>query len=247
MNQVGSRLVDANDFVLAPREPVQGAAHNDAPMPSIFFYLLNILAKAAISQYINEGGPRPETADPVGVVMAATFSEPEFLWRGESLIDILIAKFRVVCPVLFGYRGNEKMEGGRQSLGWKKEGGHWIHEQAHMDRMTGLGAGYASISLRNFGKSKKKNPYPPRYYWTALAKIVNTPSAEISNTQCVVLKAMIANFESKFLDAYGTAAVAALRTALIEFPARASQKSSAVTSLVVQAQLINKEYGLSLV
>lgn len=245
-NQMGSQPVDSSAFVVTPREPVQGATHNDPALPSLFFYLLNILAKAAISQYINEGGPRPETADPVGVVVAATFSEPDFLWRGQSLIDVIIAKFRVVCPVLFGYRGNEKMEGGRQSLGWKKEGGHWIHEQAHMDRMTGLGAGFASISLRNFGKSKKTNPYPPRQYWTALAKIVNTPAGEISNTQCVVLKSMIANYEAKFFDAYGTAAVAALRTALIEFPARATEKTAAVTSLRVQAQLIQKEYGLAL-
>ncbi|KAH8888910.1 GLE1-domain-containing protein [Thozetella sp. PMI_491] len=245
-NQVGSQPIDASNFVLAPRQPVEGSLHNEPMMPSLFIYLLNIVAKAAIAQYINEAGPKPEAADPVGILVAATFSETEFLWRGESLIDILLAKFRVMCPVLFGYRGNEKMEGGREALGWRKENGRWVSEQTHIDRMQGLGAGFASIALRNFGKSKKKNPFPPRNYWTALAKIVNTPPAEVSNTQCVVLKAMIANFEQKFLEAYGNAAVAALRVALVDFPNRIPYKSSAVTSLTVQAQLMSRDYGLTL-
>ncbi len=245
-NEVGSHQIDPGNFVLVARQPVQGAAHNDPVLPSIFIYLLNIVAKAAIAQYINEAGPKPEAADPIGIVVAATFSEPDFLWRGESLIDIIIAKFRVMCPVLFGYRGDEKMERGRENLGWRKVERHWVSEQTHIDRMQGLGAGFASIALRNFGKSKKKNPFPPRNYWTALAKIANTPPAEVSDTQCVVLKAMIANYEQKFLEAYGTAAIAALRTALVDFPARIPKKTSAVESLSVQVQLIVRDYGLSL-
>ncbi|KAK4122251.1 GLE1-domain-containing protein [Parathielavia appendiculata] len=244
-NQVRSQMMDPSNFVLEPRKPVEGALHNDT-LPSIFLYLINIFAKAAISQFINEGGPRPETADPVGVCVAACISEPEFLWRGASLIDILLAKFRVVCPVLFGYRGSEKTEQGRQRLGWWKDNGRWVPEQQHMDRMTGLGAGFASISLRNFAHSKKTNPFPPREYWTAMARIVNTPSAEISNTQCIVLKSMVENYEQKFIEFYGTAALAALRTALIEFPARAPHRSAAVISLEVVAQSLKRDTGLVL-
>lgn len=245
-NQVQSELMDPSSFVLEPREPVEGAAHNEPALPSIFLYLVNIFAKAAISQFINESGARPETADPVGICVAATFSEPEFLWRGSSLIDILLAKLRVVCPVLFGYRGSEKTEQGRQRLGWWKDNGRWVPEQQHMDRMTGLGAGFAAISLRNFAMSKKTNPYPPREYWAAMARIVNTPSAEISNTQCVVLKAMVEGYEQKFIEFYGNAAVEALRTALIEFPARAPQKSAAVNSLEVLARSLKRDTGLVL-
>ncbi|KAL2025019.1 hypothetical protein VTK56DRAFT_21 [Thermocarpiscus australiensis] len=245
-NRVQSQLIDPSNFILHPRNPVAGAVHNDPSLPSIFLYLLNIFAKAVISQFINEAGARPETADPVGVCVAATFSEPDFLWRGVSMIDILLAKFRIVCPVLFGYRGSEKTEQGRQRLGWWKNAGRWVPEQQHMDRMTGLGAGFAAISLRKFATSKKENPYPPRNYWTAMARIVNTPPAEISNTQCVVLKSMVQNFEQKFIEFYGSAAVAALRIALIEFPARAPEKTAAVTSLQVHAQLLKRDTGLDL-
>ena len=245
-NHVQSQLMDPSNFVRAPRNPVEGAVNNDQALPSIFLYLINIFGKAVISQFINEAGARPETADPVGICVAATLSEPDFLWRGESLIDMLLAKFRVVCPVLFGYRGSEKTEQGRQRLGWWKDSGRWIPEQQHMDRMTGLGAGFAAISLRNFAMSKKTNPFPPREYWAAMSRIVNTPPAEISNTQCVVLKAMVENYEQKFIEFYGTAGVAALRTALLEFPARAPQKSAAVNSLAVLAQLLKRDTGLVL-
>lgn len=245
-NQVQSQPMDPNNFLLKPRNPVEGASRNDPTLPSIFLYLINIFAKAAIAQFINEAGARPETADPVGICVAATLSDPDFLWRGESFMDMLLAKFRIVCPVLFGYRGSEKTEQGRQRLGWWKDSGRWVAEQQHMDRMTGLGAGFAAISLRNFAVSKKTNPFPPREYWAAMARIVNTPSAEISNTQCVVLKAMVENYEQKFIEFYGTAGVAALRTALLEFPARAPQKSAAVNSLEVLAQLLRKDTGLVL-
>jgi nucleoporin GLE1 len=245
-NQVQSQLVDPSSFVLQPRNPVAGAKHNEPSLPSIFLYLVNIFAKAAISQFINEAGARPETADPVGVCVAAILSDPDFLWRGASMIDILLAKFRIVCPVLFGYRGSERTEQGRQRLGWWKDRGKWVTEQQHMDRMTGLGAGFAAISLRKFVASKKENPYPARNYWTAMARIVNTPSAEISNTQCVVLKAMVENYEQKFIEFYGSAAIAALETALIQFPTRAPQKSAAVNSLEVLAQVLKRDMGLTL-
>lgn len=238
--------MDPSHFVLEPRNPVEGALHNDSVLPSLFLYLLNILSKAAISQFISEGGARPETADPVGICLAATFSDPDFLWRGQAMIDILMAKFRVVCPVLFGYRGSEKTEQGRMRLGWWKDGGHWVPEQQHMDRMTGLGAGFAAVALRKFAASSKKNPYPPRHYWTAMARIVNTPPAEISDTQCVVLKSMVQNYEQKFIEFYGTAAIAALRTALVEFPARAPNKTAAVHSVEVLAQLLRRDSGLVL-
>lgn len=245
-NSMQSQLVDPSGLVAEPRNPAPGAAHNDAQLPSIFLYLLNIFAKTAISQFISEAGPRPETADPIGVCVAATFSEPDFGWRGASLIDILLAKFRIVCPVLFGFRGSEKTEQGRARLGWWKDNGRWIPEQQHMDRMTGLGAGFAAVALRKFAKSNKENPYPPRHYWTAMAKIINTPPAEMSNTQCVVLKSMIQNYEQKFIEYYGNAALAALKLCLVEFPARAIEKSAAVNSLEVLAQLLKRDSGLVL-
>ena len=245
-NSVGSQLIDPNQFVLLPREPVEGATHNESQLPSLFLYLLNHFSKAILSQFVNECGANTKAADPIGVAAAHVFSDSAFHWRGQSLIDMFIAKFRVICPVLFGYRGSEKTQQGRERVGWKRKDGAWITEQEHMDHMTGLGAGYAAVALRDFAKSKKSNPWPPSRYWEAFSKIVNTPPSEISNTQCVVLKAMIEHTEKRFIGFYGNAGIAALRIALVEFPAIAPEKTSAVRSLEVHGQLLKRTVGLDL-
>lgn len=240
-------MMDPGLVVFTPRQPVEGAAHN-AEMSSLFLFLLNHLSKAIINQFISEVSTNTKSADPIGVCAASIFSDPAFHWRGQPLIDVLIAKFHVVCPVLFGIRGSEKNERGRDLLAWKRRGNAWIPENEHIDRQRGLGAGYAAIALRDFSRSKKQNPYPMTHYWEAMAKIVNTPPAEMSNTQCIVLKAMIEHYEQRFLQFYGNAAIAALRLALVDFPAAAlaaGLKDSAVQSLVVHGQLLKAKVGLN--
>ncbi|KAF4483493.1 RNA export mediator GLE1 [Fusarium agapanthi] len=227
--RIPSPPIDVNLFVVDKREPVEGSPNNEATLPSLFIYLINICAKGIVSQFINEGGANPKSADPVGVFAAHIFSTKEFQWR-----------------VLFGHRGSDKTERGRMAIGWKKDGPSWITEQSHNDRMTGLGAGFASLSLRDFGKSSKKNPYPPTNYWRALAYIVNSSPNETSNTQYVVLRSMIQGHEQRFLNFYGNAALAALRLALVEFPKKAPQNATAAGSLAALADVLKTESGLIL-
>ncbi|KAI1199616.1 GLE1-domain-containing protein [Nemania serpens] len=243
---VPSATVDPSQYVTDRREPMDGALYNEAQLPSLFLYLLNIFAKTIINQFINECGAQPKAADPLGVITAQIFSNKAYQWRGKSLIDILMAKYRVACPVLFGYRGSESTEQGRIRLGWKRDGGVWAPEQQHMDKMKGLAVGYAAISLRDFSKSPNTNPWPPSKYWTSLAKIVNTPPAEISNTQCVVLRGMIEIYEERFIHFYGSAAIAALRSALIDFPNKALIKTPGVSGLPVLAHMLRRDIGLEL-
>ncbi|KAK1599576.1 GLE1-like protein [Colletotrichum navitas] len=242
--RVPSPLVDANIYVQHNREPVEGAVNNGPQLPALFIYLLNILAKAIIQQFANEGGANPRSAEPVGIVTAQIFSNKDYQWRGASMIDILIAKFRVACPVLFGSRGSDKTENGRKAIGWKKEDGNWVPEQAHNDRMTGLGAGFAAIALRDFSKASKTNPYPPTNYWKAMAQIVNSPPQLVSNTQYIVLKSMIDGHEQRFINFYGNAAIAALRMALVEFPKKAPPGATAAQALQVLADVLRRDSGL---
>ncbi|KAI8633038.1 GLE1-domain-containing protein [Xylariaceae sp. FL1651] len=243
---VPSAMVDPAQYVTDKREPMEGAVHNSTHLPSLFLYLLNIFAKTIINQFINECGAQPKAADPIGVIAAMVFSNKAHLWRGKTLIDILMAKFRVACPVLFGYRGSEKTEQGRLRLGWKRDGAGWTPEQQHIDKMKGLAVGYAAVSLRDFSKSPNTNPWPPSKYWTTLARIVNTPPSEISNTQCVVLRSMIETYEERFLHFYGSAAIAALRSALIDFPNKAETKTPGASGLQVLAQMLKRDIGLEL-
>ncbi|EHK26012.1 uncharacterized protein TRIVIDRAFT_55440 [Trichoderma virens Gv29-8] len=238
---VPSAPIEVSRFTVGQRQPVAGAVNNEATLPSLFIYLLNICAKGIINQFINECSANPKAADPIGVFTAQIFSQKEFQWCGESLIDILMAKFRVVCPVLFGLRGSDKTERGRQAIGWKKDGPGYVTEQTHNDRMTGLGTGFASISLRDFSKTAKVNPYTSVNYWKALAGIVNSPPNETSNTQYVVLRAMIEGHEQRFLNFYGNAAIAALRLALVEFPKKAPANAAAAQSLRAMVELLRTE------
>ncbi|KAI0490535.1 GLE1-domain-containing protein [Xylaria cf. heliscus] len=243
---VPSAMVDPSQYITDKREPMDGALHNEPQLPSLFLYLLNIFAKSIINQFINECGAQPKAADPLGVIAAHVFSNKTYLWRGKTLVDILMAKYRVACPVLFGYRGSESTEQGRMRLGWKRDGAAWAPEQQHMDRMKGLAVGYAAISLRDFSKSPNKNPWPPSKYWTSLARIVNTPPTEISNTQCVVLRGMVEIYEERFIYFYGSAAIAALRWALIDFPNKAPAKTPGTSGLLVLAQILKRDIGLEL-
>ncbi|KAH6689598.1 GLE1-like protein [Plectosphaerella plurivora] len=228
------------------RQPVEGAALNSEQLPSAFIYLLNHFAKAIILQFTTEASVNPKAVEPVGIVTAHIFSNPAFHWRGKTLIDILIAKFRISCPVLFGVYGSEDTERGRAALGWRKEDGGWVTNRTHMDRMTGLGAGFASISLRDFSKASKTNPYPPSNYWKAVAAIINTPAGRTTNTHYKVLSSMLDSHEARFIQFYGNAAIAALRMAIVEFPKRAPPNSQEAQSLQVLGQLLQKNSGLVL-
>lgn len=249
LTSVPSEGVDPGDFMRSKPEPNPEARNNDDQLPSLFLFLLNHFSKAVVEQFVQEAGADPKAAGPLGMLVATVFSNPHFLWRGKSLIDILMAKMWKVCPVLFGARGSEKTEQGRERLGWKRDGeGDWVPEQTHNERMTGLGAGYAAISLRDFRKATSlRIPWPPYHYWQTMASIVSTPPEEASATQYNVLKAIIENSEGRFMELYGSAARAALRVALVDFPERAlDQKSAAVNSLKVLADKLERDQGLML-
>lgn len=232
---------------ISPRPSDEEVPNNGDHMPMLTIYLLNILAKGALSQFCSEAGANTKAADPIGTILVSVFAQLKYCWRGKSLIDILMAKFRVSCPVLFGIRGNEKTEEGRVKLGWKKDvNGNWISEQEHNDRMTGLGAGYASICLRDFSKTRLNNPWPAHQYWFALASITCTPPEDTSSTQFVVLKAMVDNYTTRFLHLFGDMGVLALHVALEEFPRKAANGNVAASSLQVVAAKLRKDTGLVL-
>jgi nucleoporin GLE1 len=233
--------------IFPPESTQEGVVNNGEHMPLLTIYLFNNLAKAALSQFCTEAGANPKAADPIGIVLVSIFSQPKYCIRSKALIDIVMAKLRILCPVLFGVRGNDKTEEGRAKLGWKKDqNGNWISEQEHNDRMTGLGAGYASICLRDFSRSSLKNPWPSHNYWFSLASITLTPSGETSSTQFVVLKAMIDNYTVAFLSLYGDMGVRALHVALEEFPRKAAAGNVAASSLEVLGAKLRRDTGLIL-
>jgi len=178
-------------------------------------YLLNIFAKAVFAQFISEAGVSPQSAEPIGTIAIRIFAANEFKWQSISLIDILIAKFHVKCPILFGCKG----------------------ATGTGEAMTGIGAGFAALSLRDFGKSTVQNPFPPSNYWQSMACLVNTPPAQINQVHCILLKAMIENHAGKFIRFFGQPAIVALRKAVIEFPSQAPKCAATSALSTLQATL----------
>ncbi|KAL8993858.1 MAG: hypothetical protein Q9169_006029 [Polycauliona sp. 2 TL-2023] len=205
----------------------------DVQVPALFVYLLSHFAKAVVAQFIKEAAVSPTIADPIGTATVNVFAKNEHLVNGISLIDIVIAKFHRVCPPLFGIYGLESTEQGRERLGWWREapGQPFISVQTHQDRMTGLGAGYAAISLRNFETSRMTNCYPPYHYWQTLAGILNVPVGQVTDTHLVLLRALLVNNEARFFHVYGESAKQLMQFAVREYPKRAPNGSVAASLL----------------
>jgi len=236
----GGPKIDITTYLASPPPNV-----SDTGVPALFLYEMNILAKAVIAQFIDEAGVSPKTADPVGIIASHIFTMPAFRWNDISLIDVLTAKLHVVCPLLFGIYGDETNNPGKARIGWWREagGGPWVSEQRHRERMTGLGAGFAALSARNYSKTELRNPFPNYKYWQSFSYILNTPAQDITQTHFVVLKAMIEYNETRMLELFGSAAIVLLRQALVEFPKRnpALERSVGAVSLGGLADVLKKD------
>jgi nucleoporin GLE1 len=57
---------------------------------------------------------------------------------------------------------------------------------------------------------------------------------------------MIELYEERFMTFYGSAAIAALRKALVDFPAKAEAKTPGVAGLQVLAEMLKRDIGLEL-
>lgn len=228
-------------------------------------YLISVLSKAIINAFVGECAVNTKAAEPIGTLAAQVFSTPELQYTRQndnanphaSLIPILLAKLHKIGPILFGISGPEDTAPGRMRLGWRLEAQNdpntkgFITEQRHHERMTGLGAGFSSIALRNFSKARLTNPFPPTHFWAALAGIVNTPPDDVQTSHLLLLKSMLENNASeRFVLFFGNVAVAALREALVDFPKRlpqSVQSKPACRSLALMVDGMDREKHFRLV
>ncbi|KAM5429872.1 hypothetical protein McanMca71_001216 [Microsporum canis] len=217
--------VDIRQFIAFPPPNIANA--ENPQVPALWVYLLNILSKSILAQLMAEAGVTTKCAEPLGVLTAQIFSMDPFCYQGQSMIDILLAKYRFLCPVLWGFYGDQSTDQGKLAIGWSREDkGPFISAQLHEERMTGLGAGYAAIALRNFAKSPRQNPYPNSNFWRSLSYIVNVPPAEVQDTHLVVLTAMLRYSAPRIVNFWGDMGVLALRQAIVVFPASLPRKST---------------------
>lgn len=214
-------------------------------MSAVFVYLLNILTKAVVSQLINEASINPKYAEPLGVVVAQVFSLEDNCFRGHALSDIFWAKYRAACPALWGFYGSEKTDDGRAALGWARLGGEFIAAQEHYQRTIGLGAGFAAVTLRNFGKTARRNPFPNWIFWKSVHKIVSIPVEELQDTHFHLLASMLRFSAERVAGFFGHVGLALLRNAIVDIPSRLPNNTSApISSLKVLRALYETEKSI---
>ncbi len=90
------------------------------------------------------------------------------------------------------------------------------------------------------------NPYPPYHYWRTLSGILNLPAGQVTDTHLVLLRALLANSESRFFLAYGESAKQLLQFAVKEYPKRAPKGSVAATLLSNLGNTMQKDKKIHL-
>ncbi|KAJ5578016.1 uncharacterized protein N7459_006980 [Penicillium hispanicum] len=237
--------VDVSQFIAFPPQEI---AQSENKAPALLIYGLNIFAKSLVSALVTEASINPGHAEPIGILAAQIFSMDAFMYKGIHMSDILWAKYRVVCPALWGFTGNEKTEAGRRALGWWREeaGGPFVSEQTHLDRMTALGAGYAAITLRNFGRTQRRNPFPNTMFWNSMQKILSIPPVELQDTQITLLQTMLKNSAERILGFFGQIGLVLLRRAVVDLPAALPRQSMCVNQLKLLREIYAKDKNIIL-
>jgi nucleoporin GLE1 len=209
--------IDIRPFIISHPIP-QLADEREAQYPAFLLYMWICFEKFVLKQFEKEAAaPDGRTIQEIGLIAASLLADQRYMWQGLPLTDIVLAKLHRVCPILFGVRGTMNTAEGRIRLGWlPKSAGS---EEQYGQRMRGLGAGYAALSLRSF--NAKAPAVPMSDYWRAIVSICNTPTDSLWPGHFALIHGLTKDYYKKFLTFYGAQARGVLRRATIDLPARA--------------------------
>lgn len=237
--------VDIRQFIAFPPEHIANSDENK--VPSLLIYCLNIFSKCLIASLITEASVNQNHAEPVGILAAQIFSTETFVYKGVPMSDILWAKYHAKCPGLWGiYGGQENTEAGRVAVGWHRteSGGPFVSEQEHADRMTALGAGFAAITLRKFGRNKRLNPFPNRIFWYAVHKILSIPLDDMQETHVILLGAILRSSAPRVVEFFGHFGMVLMRRAIVDVPNGLPRQTTAVSQLRLLRDLYKREKNI---
>lgn len=247
---IPTTTIDVRDFLSNPPPSIANDPATATTAPALLIYALNVFSKSIIAQLANEASIVTARAEPFGVIAAQIFPLPEYSFKGYPLIDILLAKYHVVCPPLFGITGLESSAQGRDRLGWWKASGAYLPSARHHERMTGFAAGYAALSLRNFSKSRHRNPYPPHRFWETITWLLDLPPAAVQPTHLTILKGLVVQSVERFLMFFEEAAAAVLRRVFTTFLDRLPEtvrKGTEARTLKTLAETLGRDVKVSVV
>ncbi|OAK98818.1 hypothetical protein IQ06DRAFT_295157 [Phaeosphaeriaceae sp. SRC1lsM3a] len=212
-------MIDIRPYIISQDIP-QLANEAEAAYPAFLLYMWICFEKFVLKQFEKEAASSDgRTIQEIGLIAASLLADQRYMWKGIPLTDIVLAKLHRICPILFGIRGTMNTVQGRVRLGWLPIDKATPSEEQYGQRMRGLGAGYAALSLRSF--NAKAPAVPMSEYWRAVVSICNTPNDSLWPGHFALLYGLIRDYYKKFLTFYGAPARGVLRRATIDLPARA--------------------------
>lgn len=208
-------MIDIRPYIISLPIP-QLANESEAAYPAFLLYVWICFEKFLLKQFEKEATHDDgRVIQEVGLIAASLLGDQKYMWKGVPLTDIVLAKLHRACPPLFGVRGTMDTVQGRIRLGYMPN----LTPDAYSQRLRGIGAGYAAMSLRTF--AAKAPAIPVSEYWRAIVSICNTPAEHLWPGHFAILNGLIRDYYKKFLQFYGVPARGVLRRATIDLPARA--------------------------
>lgn len=235
--------VDIRPFLVSQAIPPL-ANEAEAQYPAFLLYMWIMFEKFLLKQFEKEAANEDgRIIQEIGLIAASLFADQRYMWKGISLIDVLLAKMHHICPILFGVRGSMNTVEGQKRLGWMPIDKQPPTGEIYMQRIRGLSAGYAAMSLRAF---KTVPALPMSEYWRIVVLVCNTPPGDMYPGHFAILNGLLRDFYKKFLGFYGVQARGVLRRAIVDVPARAPPrcKDAAGTISVFQEQWMKENVFL---
>jgi nucleoporin GLE1 len=227
--QTPGPTVDIRPFIISQAIPPL-ANEAEAQYPAFLLYLWICFEKFLLKQFEKEAANEDgRIIQEIGLIAASLFADQRYMWKGIPLIDILLAKMHHVCPILFGIRGSMRDAQGQARLGWMPIDKNPPTAEIYMQRVRGLAAGYASMSLRSF---KAVPAVPMSDYWRTIVMVCNTPPEDLYPGHFAILNGLIRDFYKKFMAFYGAQAKGVLRRATIDVPARAPPRCKEAAGII---------------
>ncbi|KAF9741010.1 hypothetical protein PMIN06_006625 [Paraphaeosphaeria minitans] len=211
----GGPMIDIRPYLISH----QITNDADAQYPQLLLYLWIMFEKNLVKQWAHEA-PKEDgrIITQLSLIAASLYLDTKYMCMGTvTMTDTLLAKLHRICPMLFGIRGNTTTN--RAGLGLDKVHANDDADQnAYLQRMTGVGAGYAALTHRKF--AQKPPAIPISEYWRAVVLICNTPAEALYPAHFMTLQGLLRDNVRKFLATYGVAAKAVLRRATFDLPNR---------------------------
>lgn len=202
----------------------------EAQYPAFLLYMWIMFEKFLLKQFEKEASNEDgRIIQELGLIAASLFADQKYMWKGISLIDVLLAKMHHICPIMFGVRGNMSTVEGQKRLGWMPIDKQPATGEIYMQRIRGMSAGFAAMSLRAF---KTVPALPMSEYWRCLVHVCNTPPQDLYPGHFSILNGLLRDFYKKFLGFYGVQARGVLRRAVVDVPTRAPERCKDAAGII---------------